>query len=396
MPHALAAGPIRFGTFLPPLHKMGIGPTTLFEQDLEMIELADRVGLQEVWLGEHHSGGHEPIGCPELMLAAAARRTRTIRLGTAVNSLPYHNPLTLASRLTLLDHLSHGRAMMGFGPGQLSSDAHMLGIDVARQRDMMLESAEVIVRLMNGETVTHECDWFKLRDAHLQVRPYQVPTLEMVAAAVTSPSGPKTAGRLGIGMINLSATNPAAFQALVDHWSICEHEAQLAGTSVSRENWRLSAIMHLAETEERAFADCEYGFAEIWRYLGEISPLPVSDPSKHWRELLEEAVESGYVVVGTPDTAISVIRRLADRTGGFGSFVMTQADFASFEARKMGLNLFARYVVPEFRHQLGSLRRSHDWVLSQKDAEATVWRTRTMSAIEAAKDQYDRERERKS
>lgn len=394
MKHPLAKGPTRFGTFMAPFHVMGISPTVLFEQDLEMIELADRLGLQEAWLGEHHSGGHEPIGCPEMMLAVAAQRTRTIRLGTAVNSLPYHNPLTLASRLTMLDHLSHGRAIMGFGPGQLSSDAHMFGIDVAKQRDMMLEAASVIVRLMNGESVTYECDWFKLRDAHLQVRPYQLPTLEMVVAAVTSPSGPKTAGRLGIGMINLSSTNPAAYEALVNHWGICEDEAKQAGKSVSRENWRLSAIMHLAETDEQARADCEYGFAEIWRYLGEISPLPMSDPNTHWRDLLEQAIESGFIVVGTPDTAIKVIRKLAERTGGFGSFVMTQADFANFEARKKGLELFARYVVPEFRGQLDSLRRSHDWVLSQKDKEATVWRTQTMQAIEAATRDYQRGKSR--
>lgn len=85
-----------------------------------------------------------------MLLAAAAQRTKTIKLGTAVNSLPCHNPFLLAERLVTLDHLSRGRAIMGFGPGQLLSDAYMLGIDPTKQRDMMLKAAEVIVRLLRA------------------------------------------------------------------------------------------------------------------------------------------------------------------------------------------------------------------------------------------------------
>jgi limonene 1,2-monooxygenase len=387
----LTDGPTRFGCFIAPFHRVGVSPTVLFERDLELIERADKLGFQEAWVGEHHSGGHEPIGCPELFLAAAAMRTQTIKLGTAVSSLPYHNPFTLASRLTQLDHLSHGRAMMGFGPGQLASDAHMFGIEVSRQREMMLEAAEVIVRLMHGEVVTAKTDWFELRDAQLQVRPYQVPTMDMVVAAVSSPSGPRTAGRLGIGMINLAATSPPAFAALLEHWATCEHEAQKAGVEVHRENWRLSAMMHLAETEEQARADCEYGFEEIWRYLGQVTPLAVPDDMP-WEQLLDEAIDSGAIVVGTPDTAIEMISKLSAQTGGYGSFIKTVADFANFDARMKSIELFAEYVIPEFRGQLDTIRRSHKWVLGNKADEGTIWKTQTTHAIAKATQQYAEER----
>jgi limonene 1,2-monooxygenase len=390
MSPAPANGPTRFGCFMAPFHKMGISPTVLFERDLELIERADRLGFQEAWVGEHHSGGHEPIGSPELFLAAAAQRTNTIKLGTAVNSLPYHNPFTLASRLTQLDHLSHGRAIMGFGPGQLASDAHMLAIDPQRQREMMLEAAEVIVRLMEGEVVSAKTDWFELRDAYLQVRPYQLPTLEMVVAAVASPSGPRTAGRLGIGMINLAATSPEAFEALNEHWAICEREAEQSGKTVSRDDWRLSAIIHLAETEEQARADCAHGFEQIWRYLGEVSPLPVSE-EKPWQELLDEAIESGFIVIGTPDTAIELIEKLTEQTGGFGSFVMTLTDFGDFEARLRSIELFAEHVIPHFRGHLASLARSHRWVLGETDEVGTKWKTQTLEAIAATTERYAEE-----
>jgi len=390
MSAALANGPTRFGCFMAPFHKMGISPTALYERDLELIVRADELGFQEAWVGEHHSGGHEPIGSPELFLAAAAQRTKTIKLGTAVNSLPYHNPFTLASRLTMLDHLSHGRAIMGFGPGQLASDAHILAIDPQRQREMMLEAAEVIVALMEGEVVNAKTDWFELRDAYLQVRPYQLPTLDMVVAAVASPSGPRTAGRLGIGMINLAATSPEAFDALNEHWAICEREAAQAGKTVSRDDWRLSAIMHLAETEEQARADCAHGFEQIWRYLGEVSPLPVSD-EKPWQELLDEAIASGYIVVGTPDTAIELIEKLTEQTGGFGSFVMTLTDFGDFDARLRSIELFAEHVIPRFRGQLASLEHSHRWVLGEKDEVGTKWKTQTLEAIASTTERYAEE-----
>ncbi|HEV7720303.1 MAG TPA: LLM class flavin-dependent oxidoreductase, partial [Iamia sp.] len=143
----LSTGPRRFGIFLAPFHPVGQNPTLALQRDLELIEHLDRLGFDEAWIGEHHSAGFEIIASPEVFIAAAAERTRRIRLGTGVSSLPYHQPLMLADRMVLLDHLTRGRVMLGVGPGQLASDAHMLGLDTLRQRAMMEESLEAIVAL---------------------------------------------------------------------------------------------------------------------------------------------------------------------------------------------------------------------------------------------------------
>jgi len=392
MTRTLEDGPTRFGIFQAPFHVRNTAPAVNYQRDLELIELADKLGLQEAWVGEHHTGSVEPIGCPELFLAAAAERTQQIMLGTGVNSLPYHSPFTLASRLTQLDHMTRGRVIFGFGPGQLASDAHILDIDTTQQRRMMLESARVIVRLMRGEWVTEKTDWFSLKDAHLQVPPYQVPTMEMVTAATISPSGPTVAGELGLGMINFGGTSQAVFDAVKDHWAICEAEAEKHGTSVSRENWRMSAICHIADTEEQAREDCRYGFEQIWRYLSEISILQISHATT-FEELLDEAIASGSIIVGTPDLLIEKIRELAKQTGGFGAFIMTLADFADYPARRRGVELFANRVVPEFRGYLPSLRKSQEWVLGQHNGgEGTIWKTQTLEAIAKAAQQYDSER----
>ncbi len=119
--------PLRFGIFLPPMHPVGQNPTLSIKRDLELIEHLDALGFDEAWIGEHHSSGFETIASPEVFIAAAAQRTKRIKLGTGVNSLPYHHPLILADRIVMLDHLTEGRMMFGVGPGQLTSDASWPG-----------------------------------------------------------------------------------------------------------------------------------------------------------------------------------------------------------------------------------------------------------------------------
>ena len=88
--------PLRFGIFLAPFHPPQRNPTLALERDLELIERLDELGYDEAWIGEHHSAGFEIIASPEVFIAAAAQRTKHIRLGTGVSSLPYHHPLMLA------------------------------------------------------------------------------------------------------------------------------------------------------------------------------------------------------------------------------------------------------------------------------------------------------------
>src|SRR3546814_5971040 len=98
--------------------------------------------------------------------------------------------------------------MFGVGPGALPSDAYMMGIEVARQREMMEESLEAILELLAGEKpVNRSTDWFTLRDARLQLRPYSDPCFEIAVAAQVSPSGPRLAGRFGKSLLSIGATS---------------------------------------------------------------------------------------------------------------------------------------------------------------------------------------------
>src|SRR6187397_2353542 len=139
---------MKFGVFMGPFHRVGENPTLAIDRDLELIQWLDYLGFDEAWIGEHHSAGWEIIASPEIFIMAAAERTKNIKLGTGVISLPYHNPLMVANRMVLLDHLTRGRVLLGVGPGALVTDALMLGIEPNQQRPRMAEALDVIVRLL--------------------------------------------------------------------------------------------------------------------------------------------------------------------------------------------------------------------------------------------------------
>ncbi|MEW2354347.1 LLM class flavin-dependent oxidoreductase [Spirillospora sp. NPDC029432] len=354
-------GPRRFGTFLAPFHPCGQNPTLALERDLDLIVHLDRLGFDEAWIGEHHSAGHELIASPEVFIATAAERTRHIRLGTGVSSLPYHHPLMLADRMVLLSHLTRGRVMLGAGPGALPSDAYMMGIEVAEQRDMMEEALEAILALLCGdEPVTRKTGWFELRDARLQLRPYGG-DLEVAVAAMVSPAGPRAAGRYGCSLLSLGATQTAGFDALGYHWGALEKRAARYGTTPVRADWRLVGPMHLAETREQAARDVAFGLADWVAYFQKVAALPIAPDTDDPDRLVEAVNATGLGVIGTPDDAIAQIRRLAEQSGGFGTYLLMAHEWADTERTRHSYELFARYVAPAFQGTAQAPAASRDW-----------------------------------
>ncbi len=147
---------LRTGVFLAPFHALRENPLLALERDMDLLVHLDKLNYHEAWIGEHHSAGMEIIACPEMFIAAAAERTRHIRLGTGVLSLPYHNPFTVAGRMMQLDYMTRGRAMFGVGPGSLVYDAVKMGLKPEDQRRKLDESLDVIMELMQGRAVTQK------------------------------------------------------------------------------------------------------------------------------------------------------------------------------------------------------------------------------------------------
>jgi limonene 1,2-monooxygenase len=364
--------PLRFGAFYAPFHPVGQSPTMALEYDLERVEALDRLGYDEAWFGEHHSGGYELIGCPEIFIAAAAQRTKHIKLGTGVVSLPYHHPWLLADRIVLLDHLTRGRLIMGCGPGALPTDAHVMGIDPVEQRRMMEESLEAILALFTSEEpIDRQTDWFTIRDGRLQMRPYTYPHPEVAVAAMVTPSGPRLAGQHNVALLSLSMSVAEGFAAIGQAWSVVEEQAAKQGHTPDRRSWRILGNLHVAETREQAIEDCTYGLRDFSNYFGGgagFVPLAnqVDGADDSETAFVEQYVKAGGVCIGTPDDAIEYIEGLIEQSGGFGTFLMLGHDWASPERTLNSYRLIAERVIPHFQGQLSAPRASHDWATENR------------------------------
>jgi len=355
---------MKFGIFMAPFHRPRENPTLALERDLALIELLDGLGFDEAWIGEHHSAGWEIIADPAVFIAAAATRTRNIRLGTGVTSLPYHHPLMVADRMVMLDHLTRGRAMLGVGPGALTSDAYMMGIDATTQRPRMEESLAAIMRLLRGEIVDMETDWFALKEARLQLANFTQPHLPVAVAASFSPAGPYAAGHHGIGLLSVATHQPGGLEALKRTWSWVEQSAAEKGRQPpSRSEWRIVMPFHLADTREEALNDVRAGYMVYTKsYFEETLGRPAGGEDEG---LLERTIERGGAVVGTPDDAIEAIERLVEMSGGIGGVMGLAHEWATWPKTRHSFELWARYVMPRFQGQTRT-QQNRDWVAENK------------------------------
>jgi len=338
-------GALRAGVFLAPFHPLDEDPTLCIQRDLALMEHLDQLGFDEAWIGEHHSAGYEIIASPELFIAAAAERTRRIKLGTGVISLPYHHPLMVADRILQLDHMTRGRAMFGVGPGLLPTDAAMLGIPIAAQRERMAQALDVILRLVDGETVDEQTEWYTLKSARCQLPPYTRPRPEFAVASTITPAGAKLAGRYGLGMLCVAATAMEGYDALGTNWKIARDAAREHGRTLEPSSLRLVAPMHLAETREQALKDVEFGLQKWVDYFARVNPTARGSDLTELGPA-QAMIRSGRAVIGTPQDALQQIERLRAQTGGFGCILLLAHNWANFERTRYSYELFARHVLP--------------------------------------------------
>jgi limonene 1,2-monooxygenase len=377
---------LRFGTFMAPFHEPGQNPTWVLERDLELIQWLDQLGYDEAWIGEHHSAGWEHIPAPDIFIAAAAERTRHIKLGTGVVSLPYHHPFMVADRMCLLDHLTRGRLLFGVGPGALVTDAIMLGIEPAQLRPRMEESLDVIMRLFTEvEPISVKSDWFELNHAVLQLRPYTQPHMPIAVASIQSPAGMALAGKHGAGVLCF-----AVFQGLrgaVDvqaQWKIAEDAAAQAGKTVTRDELRLVLPVHLAESRKEAIEDVRQASGRfVFDYQQAVLGRP--PPAERPDQVVDAMLDRGAWIIGTPDDCVAAMRRLDEATGGYGGLMVMAMEWTSREKVLKSYELLAKYVMPQFQGSTVGVQRSYRRAVENAPNSQAAQR----QAIERAHERYE-------
>tara|TARA_B100000029_G_scaffold516817_1_gene635140 strand:- start:115103 stop:116266 length:1164 start_codon:yes stop_codon:yes gene_type:complete len=378
---------MKFGIFLGPFHRAGENPTLAIDRDLELIQFLDFLGFDEAWIGEHHSAGWEIISSPEIFMGVAADRTKHIKLGTGVVSLPYHHPFMVANRMVQLDHMTHGRVMLGVGPGALPGDAYMLGIKSTTQRERMDEALGLIVRLFNeNDPITYKSDWFELNEAVLQLKPYQENGIPLAVASVQSPSGVQLAGKHGASVLTITVPRDPSKSPtdLKDLWNIAEESASEYGNTMDRKDWRLVIPIHLAETKKQAIEDIRIGAGRYQREYFERTMGRDAIVDGPLEEIVDAMTENGAWIVGTPDDCIEGIKRLDQRSGGFGGLMVQTVDWCPRQKLLQSYELLARHVMPYFQGSALSTTGSNQWAFERREK---LMSTR-VQAIDKAKSDY--------
>jgi limonene 1,2-monooxygenase len=267
----------------------------------------------------------------------------------------------------------------------------MIGLNPTDTRELLDVNLDIIMRLLRGEVVTERTRTHELVEARLQLRPYTDPCFDIAVAAVASPTGPRLAGRHGIGLLSIGATlSPDGFDALAHHWNVVEERAAHFGQPApSRAGWRLVGLMHVAETREQAYRDVEHGIEHWFRYFQKVAAFPqMAVEGGDVKEMIDFINEAGIGAIGTVEDAAAQVQRLWDQSnGGFGAMLLLGHEWADPEATRRSYELIARHVMPRFQDQAaGTL-----------DAAARATGTRTahaasqMAAVEHMTAKYQRE-----
>ena len=299
---------MKAGLFLMPSHPPERSTFDAHSLDLEMLTLADELGYQEAWIGEHFTAPWEPIPSPDLMIAQALMRTQNIRLGAGAHLLPYHHPAELALRIAYLDHISQGRLNVAIGAGGLQTDAIMFNVDfdAGENREMTREALEIMIMLWTGGDSPNkykgkfwnvgipdskEWEWAKLK--HF-ITPFQKPHPPIgIAAASPNSETLKIAGQLGFIPMSLGL-GPAY---IASHWeSVLEGAVRGKRTPPPRSEWRLVRDVWIAETDKEAITAAREGmlfrtWSEYLFPLFNYGPYPLVAGMKHDESVATEDID---------------------------------------------------------------------------------------------------------
>lgn len=181
---------MRFGSFVFSISGDPKGDHQVIENTLREVELAEAIGLDAVWLTEHHFDGAVAYADPVVFGAAVAMKTQRVRIGFAVVELALHHPVRLAVQTALLDHLSQGRLIVGTGRGSAYNEYEYIGFGTTLEEgnDMLPEAEELLVKAWTSQDVRHEGRFWNVSFPELRPRPYQQPHPPLVRACISEAS----------------------------------------------------------------------------------------------------------------------------------------------------------------------------------------------------------------
>ncbi len=360
---------MKLSLFMMPMHNMGRDYDVTLDEDIEQVKLADELGYEEVWIGEHYSSDIEQISSPMMFLAFLASQTENIKLGTGVVALPYYHPAQVASHIALLDHLTKGRLILGIGTGALGSDIEALGIVDKDRNAMMMESLDLIKKIWTSDppydfhgkywdVVIKDTIWPDLGVGPLP-KPYQKPYPPM-AISVSSPNSGSMRFAARHNLMPISA-NFVASWVVKTHWDTYLDECGKLGKTPEGKDWRVARSIYVAKTDAEAEAfvqkkggayDWYYDYMfQVYKRMGSAGLLaPFRDTPAE--QITHELVRDNFVIFGSVETVTRKILALRDEIGPFETLLMTAHDWTDKIEMRTSMELLANDVMPRVNAEL--------------------------------------------
>ena len=344
---------MKFSNFLFPAAMDPAQDGRIIQETLREARLCDELGMEMLWLAEHHFDGICAYVDPVAFAAALAASTERIRIGFAVAQMSLHHPIRMAEQMALIDNISRGRLLVGLGRGTAYNvyDYQGYGIDPAEAHERLLESEEIMLRAWTTENYEHRGKFWSLRLPLLRPRPYTRPhppiiracaseeaTLEMARAGrpflMNVQSNAVTRHRMDLyrrTMRESGFDEPTVARNVADTW--IWRNIFVAETDAEAERLALPAFQTQAEFRQTMRR-------RIYEEQGvllkpEVTPAARSDP-RH------------SLLCGSPGTVADAINEI-DRIGVGGLILVFRIGPMPYEIAERSIRLFMQKVAPEFR-----------------------------------------------
>jgi len=347
------------GIALNMLTKDGRSDASVLHEHMTLGDLAEPLGFDSLFALEHHFTGYAMSPAPTQLLAYYAGRTRRIALGTAVIVLPWHDPVRVAEQIALLDILSHGRCIFGFGRGAASVEYAGFRIPMEEARPRFVEAARIVVKALTQEVFDWDGEFFKIPPTSIRPRPISHPERRFYASSV-SPESAEIMARLGFGVLVVMQNEwPKAAEDIQRYREIATSVGHTPRPPIILTN--ISVAESRAEAQERAttylsrkwdsidnhyhFSDGHLAGVKGYEFYGGMAKTY----SKMKDEGFRKKATDFYVkiqIVGTPDDCLQQVAELQRLTGV--DHLVTEFAFGGMphEQAELNMRLFAERVMP--------------------------------------------------
>jgi len=354
---------MRLGYFTMPLHPVGKDWRRSLAEDREAVLLAEALGFEEAFIGEHVTDLAETITSCLIFIATLARDTRRIKLGSGTVNLANRHPAATAAEIAMVDTLLEGRFILGVGPGGLASDAEMMQTLDANRNAIFLESMEHMLALWSGEapyrrkgerwTLSTERTWAPEIGMGAVLQPFQKPHPPIVVTAILPDSnGIAAAAARGWTPISANFVQPWVVKT---HWPKYVEGCASAGREARGEDWRVAKSIFVADddaTVRRMTRDPGNPFAYYFRNLKRKAQatrglaLFKHQPGVPDEALTEDYLVSQLVISGTANEVVDKLQAFRGQVGPFGRLLYVGHDWADAKAMRRSMELMAEKVLP--------------------------------------------------